>query len=315
MGIFLNSSVLIAGFFMLYFGAEMLIRGGVNIALNFHVKKLVIGLTLFAFGTSSPEFVVSFLAGLRGSYDVCVGNVVGSNISNIFLVMGIAALIRPIKIHPQVLKIDMPALLGITALFVLFCFTGVITRYMGAVLFVFLAGYVVFQLKNRRETDVLSIPPKPGNVKIVKNFIIVLLGLTVLTAGGHFTVNSAVKIAEALGISKLLIGLTIVAIGTSLPELFASTIASAKKEGDISAGNVIGSCIFNIAFVIGIVSMFFPFSVPKEIVSFDNYYFIFGLILVSLSVYTKKRIGRKTGILLILLYVFYIVFIVNRSMG
>ncbi|MBN2190066.1 MAG: calcium/sodium antiporter [Candidatus Aureabacteria bacterium] len=311
-----NIVKLFAGFCMLYFGSEFLVRGGVNIALSLRIKKLIIGLTLCAFGTSSPEFVVSFLAGLNKSYDVCIGNVVGSNISNIFLVLGIAAIIRPIKIDNQLLKIDFPVFLITVGFFVAICFSGEITRITGSMMLVFLLLYLLLLMKNGREEEIGdSAVSGIKKRKTAWDSAVAVTGLAVLIAGGDFTVRGAVGIADAFNISKLFIGLTVVAIGTSLPELFASSVASYRRHGDISIGNVLGSNIFNICFVLGVVSLFFPLSVPKDVIRFDNWCLLAGSLFVGLIAYKKRKIGRREGIFLLLLYVIFIFCIYVRASG
>ncbi|MCK9554649.1 calcium/sodium antiporter [bacterium] len=307
---------LFTGFVMLYFGSEFLVRGGVNIALSLRIKKVIIGLTLCAFGTSSPEFIVSFLAGLNKSYDVCLGNVVGSNIANVFLVLGIAAIIRPIKIDVQLLKIDFPVFLITIGFFTAVCFLGEITRITGLIMVIFLLLYLLLLVKNGREgsigdNTVLGVKKR----KIARDLTVAVSGLAVLIVGGDLTLKGALGIADAFNINKLFIGLTIVAVGTSLPELFASSVASFRQHGDISIGNVLGSNIFNICFVIGIVSLFFPLTVSKDIIRFDNWYLLAGSVLISLIAYKRRKIGRREGVFFLLLYVIFLSCIYIRAAG
>ncbi|MDD5645461.1 MAG: calcium/sodium antiporter [bacterium] len=311
-----NLLKLFAGFLMLYLGSEFLVRGGVNIALNLKIKKLVIGLTLCAFGTSSPEFVVSFLAGLNKSYDICIGNVVGSNISNIFLVLGVAAVIRPIKIEARLLKIDFPVFLIAVGFFTAICFLGEITWITGLIMVLFLLLYLLLIMRNGREEGIAgNTVPEVKKSKIAWDSVVAVSGLAVLVAGGDLTVKAAVDIAEAFNVNELFIGLTVVAIGTSLPELFASSVASFRKHGDISIGNVLGSNLFNICFVIGIVSLFFPISVSEAVVRFDNWYLLAGSVFAALIAYKRRKIGRTEGVILLLLYAVFIAYIYIRSAG
>ena len=241
---------LIAGLIFLYYGAEYLVRGSSSIAYSFGMKKMVVGLTIVALGTSMPEFIVSLNGVLTGADSVSVGNIVGSNLANILLVLGITCVINPVSAQRRTVIIDMPFLILITFLFVIFCLDGILTGRDSIILLILFLAYMIFQIVNRKdksvEQDEIEVMEK-GH--LIKNSIFSIGGIIALVLGGNFTVKGAVELAQILGVSNLIIGLTVVAIGTSLPELFTSVIAAVKGEHEISLGNVIGSNLFNIAFV------------------------------------------------------------------
>jgi len=251
----------IGGLVLLYYGAEFLVRGGVQIAKRFQVTPLVIGLTLVAFATSAPELVVSCDAALKGMGDIALGNVIGSNICNIALILGLCAVIAPLQVNASLFKLDLPLMIGSSVLFALFCFlTGGINRIEGALFFAGIIAYVVVSIRNaRRSGDVVTEVEGDGKpLSLGVSIVLVLLGLGFLVGGARLLVNSAVWLAELFGVSQAVIGLTIVAIGTSLPELATSVIAALKGERDIAIGNVVGSNIFNILAIMGISPLLRP---------------------------------------------------------
>ena len=255
---------LILGLVLLYFGAEGLVRGSASLALRLGLSPLVIGLTVVAFGTSAPELVVSLRAALAGQAAISVGNVVGSNICNIGLILGLSALITPVATSSQVVRIDIPIMLGATALALVFIADGVIRFHEGTVLFLLLVGYIVFSIRlaRRSQGDILA-EEFAGEVKISKrgiliDFAMVAGGLLLLVLGAKFLVDGAIILARAWGWSEALIGLTIVAVGTSLPELATSLVAAVKKESDIAIGNIVGSNTFNLLGILGVTAMVTP---------------------------------------------------------
>ena len=289
----------IGGLVLLYYGAEFLVRGGVQIAKRFQVTPLVIGLTLVAFATSAPELVVSCDAALKGMGDIALGNVIGSNICNIAQILGLSAVIAPL-------------LIGSSVLFALFCFlTGGINRIEGALFFAGTIAYVVVSIRNaRRSGDVVTEvegdgkPLSPG-----VSIVLVLLGLGFLVGGARLLVNSAVWLAELFGVSQAVIGLTIVAIGTSLPELATSVIAALKGERDIAIGNVVGSNIFNILAIMGISPLLRPIE-AADIQLIDLGMMVFCTLLLYPFLRTGFVLSRKEGVCLLTVYIGYTVWLI-----
>jgi len=251
---------LLSGFVVLYFGAEWLVGASARLAVRFGVKPLLVGVTIVAMGTSAPEFVVSVQAAAaiptRGG--IAVGNVVGSNICNTALVLGLSALICPILVSKQFFKFDIPVLIGVSFLAWHFLSDGAIQVWEGVVILALFAGYMAFNIANAKAGGGEDAGVAAGDekkVSVVKNVLLVLLGLGMLIGGANLLVNGAVKIAESFKVSEAVIGLTIVAFGTSLPELATSVVAAVRKHNDIAVGNVVGSNLFNILCILGVVGV------------------------------------------------------------
>lgn len=255
---------LLLGLALLYFGAEGLVRGSSSLALRLGLSPLIIGLTVVAFGTSSPELMVSLKAALNGQSAISVGNVVGSNICNIGLILGLSALITPVATSSQIVRIDIPIMLGMTAVALFFLTDQTIGFHEGGILSAMLVGYIVFSIRlaRRSKGDALA-GEFEQEVSISKRGIAVDLlmvggGFVLLVFGARFLVDGALIVARAYGMSEAVIGLTVVAIGTSLPELATSLLAALKKEADIAVGNIIGSNIFNLLGILGITALVTP---------------------------------------------------------
>ena len=303
----------LTGFVLLYYGANFLVNGSSSIAVSFGVKKIVVGLTLVALGTSMPEFVVSLFSAIEKVDNISVGNIVGSNLANVLLVLGISSVIRPIKAKRRIFILDFPILLVITAIFIIFCYNGRLVFYEGAILLTLFIAYMSYIIVNRKvqEENVVEIKNiERGN--IVKNLALSFLGLGGLVIGGNLTVRGAIGLARAFGISELIIGLTIVALGTSLPELFTSVIAVVKKEDDISIGNIIGSNLFNTAFVLGIIPMIYSLKIDTSVIKFENPFMMVVTILLFVFLFIGKKLSRIEGVFLLILYV---LFILNLGFG
>jgi len=299
----------LAGFILLYYGAGFLVRGSSSIAVSLGVKKIVVGLTIVALGTSMPELVVSFFAAVKKVDDVSVGNIVGSNLANILLVLGLSSLIRPIKVKRRIFLIDLPVLLLITLMFVLFCMDGNLEGHEGALMLTVFVVYMTFIIANRKvrnSADIDLVPMEKGNM--IRNILLTVLGLLGLVIGGQLTVRGAIGLARAAGISELVIGLTIVALGTSLPELFTSVVAVIKKEDEISIGNIIGSNLFNTAFVLGIVPMVYSLKIDAHVIRFENVLMLCITVLFAVLLFIGRRLSRLEGLILLL---FYVLFILN----
>ncbi|GAA0342437.1 calcium/sodium antiporter [Bacillus carboniphilus] len=314
--------LLVVGFALLIKGADFFVEGSSRIARTLHVSPLLIGLTIVAFGTSAPEATVSIVAALEGSAGVAVGNVVGSNIFNITLVVGLTAILNPLKVENETIRKEIPfTLLASIALLVLVSdialqgLSGnVITRSDGFIflLFFLIFLYYIFEvaMNNRDKAKEESVPSERPSWG--KNIALTVGGLLAIILGGHFVVDSATEIAISFGMSETLVGLTIVAIGTSLPELVTSITASIKKESEIALGNIVGSNIFNILFVLGTASSISPLGVEGKIVV-DIMLLILLTILLLIFSRTKYTIGKIEGLILASAYVLYMIYIIMRN--
>ena len=291
---------------MLFYGAEFIVKGGSQLARYFGLSPIVIGLTVVAFGTSLPELVVSIVAVIGGSSPIAIGNVVGSNIANVGLVLGISSLIFPIKINLSQIKNDLIIYIFVCLMFSAFCMNGSISRQEGLILFlsVLIYTWYSFYYSSSKDNDEDVNDKNPSNLRML--FILIISGITLLSFGANLFVKGAIDIARYFGISEIVIGMTIVALGTSLPELATSVIASLRKEHAISIGNIVGSNLFNLLSVIGIVSLVSPIESPKEILFFEiPYMIIYGLILFPIGM-LKQPIHRLTAAFLLIGYLLFI---------
>ena len=303
------------GLVLLYYGAEALVRGSSSLALRLGLSPLVIGLTVVAFGTSSPELVVSLKAGLAGQGNISVGNVVGSNICNLGLILGICALVTPIATTSQIVRIDIPIMIAATAFTTFLLWDGTLGLAEGIILFALLLAYVVFSvyLARRQPTDALGAEfdteVKASKRGLFIDLLMVAGGLVLLIFGARFLVDGAVVIARAFGWSEALIGLTVIAVGTSLPELATSLVAAVKKEADIAVGNIVGSNIFNLLGILGITAMATPLAASG--ISLVDYAVmaVFALVLWPMA-YHQKCITRLEGAILLAGYAAYVSWLV-----
>lgn len=306
------------GLVLLYFGAEGLVRGSSSLALRLGLSPLLIGLTVVAFGTSSPELVVSVQAALAGQGGISVGNVVGSNICNIGLILGLSALITPIAISSQIIKVDTPAMIAVTVLGVAFLADGSISRVEGGVLLGLLAAYILFSIRLARQSknDSLAVEfddevqASPRGTWF--DLLMVVGGLVILVLGARLLVDGAVQIARSFGWSEALIGLTIVAVGTSLPELATSLLAALKKEADIAVGNIIGSNIFNLLGILGFTALLQPLNAAGLSGIDLGVMMAFALILWPFA-YQQQRISRWEALILLLGYAGYVGWLVRSA--
>jgi cation:H+ antiporter len=307
---------LLAGLVLLYFGAEGLVRGSSSLALRLGLSPLVVGLTVVAFGTSSPELMVSLKAALAGQPDISVGNVVGSNICNIGLILGLCALIAPIATSSQIVRIDIPIMIGITVLSMAVMADGNLGATEGIIFCAILVAYVIFSIYLARRQPADALGAEFGEeVKISKrglaiDIAMVIGGLALLVFGARFLVDGAIIIARTYGWSEALIGLTIVAIGTSLPELATSLLAAIKKESDIAVGNIVGSNIFNLVGILGITAIVHPLQ-AAGISGVDLAVMAGFAILLWPMAYYQQRITRPEGAMLLLGYATYVFWLVR----
>ena len=299
----------LVGLALLYFGGEWLIRGASALAIRLGVSSLAIGLTVVAFGTSAPELVVSVDAALSGANDVAVGNVVGSNIANIALILGLAALLRPAKVEAKILRVDAPIMILVSFALLALMADGRAPRLEGCLLLVGLTAYTVFTFwEAGRESqqvreEFASAAPEPRSGASASVFFVVA-GFASLVVGGHLLVTAAVELATLLGMSQAAIGLTIVAIGTSLPEFATSVMASLRGNGDIAIGNVVGSNIFNILGILGLTAVIHPLELGAitwlDLGAMVGFACVLGVLLL-----TRLQLGRAEGAFLLAGYISY----------
>ena len=307
----------IVGLVILCIGGYAIVSGGVALAKKLRISSMIIGLTVVAYGTSTPELAASILAALNSHTDLILGNIIGSNISNIGMVIGISAIFTPLLISKITLNRWIPIMIGVSLLIIAMSYDGEISQIDGFILIAALIGFTLYTIKTVKKQKIkekmtIENEPVEGEMFLSRykiesypqSLFLIVIGIILLFLGGHFTVNGAVAIAESLGISQLIIGVVIVAIGTSLPELITSIIAIAKKQTDIGVGNIVGSNIYNILLILGVSSTIIGIPISTDV--FSNYYIMIGFSLV-LFVGFRKFIPRFVGIGLAIAFVAYLV--------
>lgn len=315
-----SSLFVILGLALLIGGGELLVRSASKIAIDLGLSPLVIGLTIVAYGTSAPELGVSLFAAIEGSPEIALSNVVGSNIFNIGFILGLCALISPLTVNLQLIKIDVPILIFISLLSYLFCLNGQLETSEGLVLFLGAALYTFWLIRaSKKESTVIqkefseNINPN-RNSKIFKEFLFVLIALGILVVGSRLLVIGAIDLAKLLGVSDTLIGLTIVAAGTSMPEVATSVMATIRGQKDIAIGNVIGSNIFNILLILGLSSgVSSGLKVAPSILQFDLLFMVGIAIVCFPLLVTTRKLVRWEGAILIGGYIAYTVFLAYRG--
>ena len=318
---------LIAGLVLLVAGAEVLVRGAAKLAAQFGIPPLIIGLTVVAFGTSAPETAVSVQAAYNNSGDLAIGNVIGSNIANVLLILGMTALVAPLIVSRQLIRLDVPIMIGASLVVYALAWDGSLSRLDGALLFAGVLSYTAFLIVSSRKDKTapaddefakefgLDETPKPHATAI--NFGLLVAGLVLLVTGSNFLVEGAVSLARALGLSELVIGLTVIAVGTSLPELATSILAAIRGERDIAVGNIVGSNIFNLLCVLGLASLVSPSAIPvaANALAFD-FPVMIAVALACLPIFfTGYRINRWEGLLFLAYYLAYTAYLVLSSTG
>lgn len=317
----LNSILFLAGFALLVGGAEFLVRGATRFAIRLKVPMVVIGLTIVAFGTSLPELLVSLIANLEGgaTADISIGNVVGSNIANLALILGLVAVLRPVSVERKMLYSEYPLLLIVTLIFWAMAWNGVISQVEGVLLFLGLIGFTLYSytasrsLPAQEQAEVIEFVEDVlvgnGGVSLTvlfRDLSFVIIGIIGLLIGANWLVDSATFFAKTFGVSELVIGLTVVAVGTSLPELATSVVAILRKEGDIALGNLVGSNLFNVLGIVGITATIKALPAPLTMRTFDFPVMLVVALLPMLLAFRSPHIlQRWGGVLLLLLYVGY----------
>ena len=310
--------IFIAGLLLLIGGAELLVRGSSKLAARAGISPLVIGLTVVAFGTSAPELAISLQSGFSGEADLLLGNVIGSNIFNVLLVFGISAMITPLVVSQKLVRLDIPLMIGVSILLYLFALDGAISRLEGIVLFAILIIYIlylIYQTKNEKEVPQPEFREEYGKVPRrhwLWHTMLVIAGLGLLVLGARWLVDSAVIFAEYLGLSSLIIGLTIVAAGTSLPEVATSIMASIKGEREIAVGNIVGSNLFNIMCILGLTAIILPgdIDVSSGVLGFDLPVMIAVSVACLPIFFTGNMIARWEGALFFGYYIIFTIYLV-----
>lgn len=304
--------LIITGFIFLIKGADILVEGSSAIAKKLHISEIIIGLTIVSIGTSMPELFVSITSAKEGYSDMSIGNVIGSNICNLLLILGISAVIKPVKFQKQTKWIENPMSIILSIIFLIICNTNQgISRIEGIILIIlfilFLTYTVIMGLKSQKNETIIQLEDSE-NISLLKNIMLVVLGIAILKIGGDLVVNNSEKVAIALNVSEKVIGLTIVAIGTSLPELVTSVTAAIKGDSDIAIGNIVGSNIFNMLLIIGVATIIKPITYNVTYNSQIIILFI-GMILMLIFPFTKPKdkMSRGNGLIFVLLYIFYMI--------
>ncbi len=302
---------LAGGLVLLLFGAEYLVRGAVSIARSLRVSPMVIGLTIVAYGTTAPELVVSLQAAFEGAPGIAVGNVVGSNIANILLILGASAVIFPIVVKPQTLYRDSAVMLGSALLFTALALSGTFMRWQGALMFTTLVVFSIYAVLTERRQGVTEGPGElaeefedaPHSVWLA--VLSIVGGVAAVVIGARMLVASAIVIARSIGVGDEVIGLTIVAVGTSLPELATAVVAAYRGHSDVAVGNVMGANIYNLLAIIGLVSVVKPIDVPDQIMLFDLWFMLAISVVMILALLLNKGISRRLGVAFLLTFAGY----------
>lgn len=317
----LNILLLLVGFVLLIKGADFFVDGSASLAKKMKIPSLIVGLTIVAMGTSAPELAVSISSAVRGSNGLAVSNVIGSNMFNLLMVLGVCSAIMPIKVNDDVVKRDYPISVGAMLLFVVFIINGVLSRWEAAVLFAALILYIIMSIKNAKSGRTEEEPPQ--DFSPIKCALCIIGGAAGIVIGGNLVVDNAQGIAIAAGMSETLVGLTICAMGTSLPELVTSITASKKGENDMAVGNVVGSNLFNVLAILGISGVISPIDLASTAAlkgdGSDVNALIDGIIMIAASIIayvcciTGRKISRVQGVSLVLIYAAYMAYVIIRN--
>jgi hypothetical protein len=305
----LNIIWMIAGIALVLWGADRLTDGAVAIAERMHISQMVIGLTIVAMGTSMPEFFVSFMSALKDTPDMAVGNVVGSNIFNTLLIVGCAALVTPIMILPATVKKDIPFAMVASVALLLMCLDGNISRIDAVVLLVLFAVFMYFTLKGAKENEQSMQQTSAKSSKSFMSVVWIVVGLVCLVFGSNLFVDAATVIARQLGVSDAVIGLTIIAGGTSFPELATSVVSARKGQSGIAIGNVLGSNVFNILLILGVTGVMSPMTL-QGITTVDLTMLVVSMVMLWLFSFTKYTLARWEGAVLTIVFIGYISYLV-----
>lgn len=320
----MNYILLIVGFFLLIKGADIFVDGASAIAKKVGIPAVIVGLTIVSLGTSAPELAVSTISAIKGNNGIALGNVLGSNLFNTLVVLGATAVAAPLFIHKKKVRKDFLICFLVSMLLFLLTFgniftstTGILSRVDGIILILICIAYIILLIYGTKKSKQEEVGQEKSDIKILNKIVCIIIGIVGIVAGGQFVVNSATNIAYSIGMSEKLVGLTIVAMGTSLPELVTSVIAVLKGENDIALGNVLGSNIFNILLILGVSSTISPIKVPP-ILAVDFIILILVTLVLAIIIFATskkevKKLSRVEGILLIAIYVAYTIYIIMRN--
>lgn len=298
---------ILVGFVLLIGGAEWLVRGAVAIANKLKIPSIIVGLTIVAFGTSTPEFVVSIKAALNGVGGISIGNIVGSNIANILLILGVAGVISSVTCEKKTFLRDWGFMMFTTLLFVFFALSGKFVFWHGLIMLAVLIGFIVFNYFNSKDApDDSETQSSLANKNWFVVVVITAIGLLAILYGSELLVKGAVNLAKIFGVSEAIIGLTIVAIGTSMPELATTVVASIRKQNGVALGNVVGSNIWNIVFIMGATSTIVDVEVVRQIMVYDIWVMLFATVVLLPIMMTQSKLNKIEGWLFLLLYAGYI---------
>lgn len=303
--------ILIIGLIVLIVGGDYLVRGSSSIALRLHLSPLVVGLTIVSFGTSAPELLISIQSALKGSPDLAMGNVVGSNICNLALVLGLTAVIYPVKVQINSIRVDWPMTMGSAILLFIVVRDGVLSYGEGILFLITLVTYLILIIRQSRKETLASIAedndiPDPPSKQIWKDIVFILIGCIGLYFGSEWFVGSAKDLALSIGVEERIVGLTVVALGTSLPELVTAAVASYKGQTDLALGNLMGSNIFNILSILGITSLITDINIHSEILSKDIIWMLLITLMILPLMIMRREVGRIDGFILLIVYSVYI---------
>lgn len=304
---FLNVLFLFLGLLLLFIGSEWLVSGSAAIAVRYAIRPIIIGLTIVAFGTSSPEFLVSLFASQSGENGISIGNILGSNVINIALVLGASIIARPLDIRENHVKREMTLMMVATVLFWGVCMDGVISFIDGLILVIYLVFFLIFGFITAKDQLYQDEIDGIKQTAVRRNLSKIIFSVLFLCTGAHLVVDNSVSIAEFFNVSKTFIGISIVAFGTSLPELVTSVVAAKKGESDIALGNVVGSNIFNICMVMGVVGMIHPLIVETDLNYFEFPFMLVISLILMLFLFRSLSLDKKHGVVFLVCFIVYLV--------
>lgn len=319
----MNYIILIVGFALLIKGADVFVDGASAVAKKLGIPPVIVGLTIVSIGTSAPELAVSIISAIKGNNEIAIGNVLGSNLFNTLMVLGVTTIVLPMIIDKEKIKTDFIISIFLTILLFVLTFdsifgstSNIISRTDGLILIIICIAYIGFLIFKAKKTDMPSPTEEEKNINVLGKIVVIIIGVIGIVLGGQLVVDSATNIAYSIGMSEKLVGLTIVAMGTSLPELVTSVVAALKGEKDIALGNVLGSNIFNILLIIGISSFITQIPVAGTLIVDFIFLilvsvFIFGLIFFNKK--KEKKLSRVEGAILVALYIGYVIYIIFRN--
>ncbi len=313
MEILSSLGLLLLGFFILILGGESLVRAAISISARFHVKPMIIGMTIIAAGTSAPELMTSIIASLKNSPDIALGNVVGSNIFNILAIIGLSCLIQPNRVDRSMARFEVPALIIFTLVLILACANGVVSKLEGSLFLISLAVFIFISIRRSRLYPQQS-SPEDDEIVALKHWgldvVYLIFGFIGLLFGADLALDGGIAIGRLAGLSERIIGITIISVGTGLPELATSAVAAYRGRDDIAISSIIGSNIMNILMVIGSASMIAPIIVNENILKIDSAWMMAATLCLAPALYfTGGRMGRKTGFIFFMGYISYLLFL------